>query len=119
MARAVHDLVGRHGLKVSQLEAVVVHGGNARLPRLLARQWRSMSLTTLSWARDWLSDQWEETSWGKKARVERALRNCPGFQDDPGFTLADLVEFIRDRYDLEFRVDPADFGVPDAPTLFE
>jgi 3-oxoacyl-[acyl-carrier-protein] synthase-3 len=38
MAGAVRDLVGRHGLEVAGLGAVVAHGGNGRLPALLARQ---------------------------------------------------------------------------------
>jgi 3-oxoacyl-[acyl-carrier-protein] synthase-3 len=38
MAQAVRDLTRRHGLAVSDLEAVVAHGGNGRMPALLARQ---------------------------------------------------------------------------------
>jgi 3-oxoacyl-[acyl-carrier-protein] synthase-3 len=38
MAGAVRDLAGRHGLGVTDLGAVVAHGGNGRLPALLARQ---------------------------------------------------------------------------------
>ncbi|HKI38541.1 MAG TPA: 3-oxoacyl-[acyl-carrier-protein] synthase III C-terminal domain-containing protein [Gemmataceae bacterium] len=38
MAEGVRTLAGRHGLEVSGLEAVVCHGGNGRLPGLLARQ---------------------------------------------------------------------------------
>jgi 3-oxoacyl-[acyl-carrier-protein] synthase-3 len=38
MAAAVRHLTRRHGLDVSGLEAVVCHGGNGRLPGLLARQ---------------------------------------------------------------------------------
>ena len=30
--------MGRHGLAISQLEGIVAHGGNGRLPALLARQ---------------------------------------------------------------------------------
>lgn len=38
MADAVRDVAGDHGLNVADLEAVVMHGGNGRLPALLARQ---------------------------------------------------------------------------------
>lgn len=38
MAQAVHNLAERHGLAVGDLAAVVVHGGNGRMPALLARQ---------------------------------------------------------------------------------
>jgi 3-oxoacyl-[acyl-carrier-protein] synthase-3 len=37
MAEAVRGLTGQYGLGVSALEAVVCHGGNGRLPALLAR----------------------------------------------------------------------------------
>jgi 3-oxoacyl-[acyl-carrier-protein] synthase III len=37
MADAVHDLAHDHGLGVADLEGVVMHGGNGRLPALLAR----------------------------------------------------------------------------------
>jgi 3-oxoacyl-[acyl-carrier-protein] synthase III len=38
MAQSVRDLAERHGLPVSDLNAVVVHGGNGRLPNLIAMQ---------------------------------------------------------------------------------
>jgi 3-oxoacyl-[acyl-carrier-protein] synthase-3 len=38
MAEGVRALAGRYGLRVNDLEAVVCHGGNGRLPALLARQ---------------------------------------------------------------------------------
>jgi 3-oxoacyl-[acyl-carrier-protein] synthase-3 len=38
VAATVRDLAGRNNLAVSDLEAVVVHGGNGRLPGLLARR---------------------------------------------------------------------------------
>ncbi|HLJ94873.1 MAG TPA: 3-oxoacyl-[acyl-carrier-protein] synthase III C-terminal domain-containing protein [Gemmataceae bacterium] len=38
MARSVRELAGRHGLSISDLDAIVVHGGNGRLPGLLARK---------------------------------------------------------------------------------
>jgi 3-oxoacyl-[acyl-carrier-protein] synthase-3 len=38
MANAVHDVTGRHGLSLSQLAGIVAHGGNGRLPALLARR---------------------------------------------------------------------------------
>lgn len=38
MAQSVRDLAGRHGLDVRDLAAVVAHGGNGRMPGLLARQ---------------------------------------------------------------------------------
>jgi 3-oxoacyl-[acyl-carrier-protein] synthase-3 len=38
MAEAVTDLARQHGLTPADLEAVVAHGGNGRLPGLLARQ---------------------------------------------------------------------------------
>lgn len=38
MAQAVRDLCARHRLDVSGLRAVVAHGGNGRMPELLARQ---------------------------------------------------------------------------------
>jgi 3-oxoacyl-[acyl-carrier-protein] synthase III len=38
MAQSVRELVERHGLKVADLDAVVVHGGNGRLPSLIALQ---------------------------------------------------------------------------------
>ncbi len=38
MARSVRELAGRHELPISQLNAVVAHGGNGRLPGLLARK---------------------------------------------------------------------------------
>ena len=38
MAQSVRDLVAREGLKVTDLDAVVVHGGNGRLPSLVALQ---------------------------------------------------------------------------------
>jgi 3-oxoacyl-[acyl-carrier-protein] synthase III len=37
MAEQVRQLAGRRGLAVTDLEAVVAHGGNGRLPALLAR----------------------------------------------------------------------------------
>jgi 3-oxoacyl-[acyl-carrier-protein] synthase-3 len=53
MAQSVRELVERHGLKVADLDAVVVHGGNGRLPGLVALQlgipveriWSQTSLT--------------------------------------------------------------------------
>lgn len=38
MAAAVRDLTASHGLAVAELGAVVAHGGNGRMPALLARQ---------------------------------------------------------------------------------
>jgi 3-oxoacyl-[acyl-carrier-protein] synthase-3 len=38
MADAVRDLARAHGLAVADLEAVVAHGGNGRMPALLARR---------------------------------------------------------------------------------
>jgi 3-oxoacyl-[acyl-carrier-protein] synthase-3 len=38
MAEAVRQVAARHGLAVGELEAVVAHGGNGRMPGLLARQ---------------------------------------------------------------------------------
>jgi 3-oxoacyl-[acyl-carrier-protein] synthase-3 len=38
MAEAVRDLAGRHGLALADLHAVVAHGGNGRMPALLARR---------------------------------------------------------------------------------
>jgi 3-oxoacyl-[acyl-carrier-protein] synthase III len=38
VAATVRDLAGRNNLAVSELQAVVVHGGNGRLPGLLARR---------------------------------------------------------------------------------
>jgi 3-oxoacyl-[acyl-carrier-protein] synthase-3 len=38
MAQSVREVVERHGLKVTDLQAVVVHGGNGRLPGLVALQ---------------------------------------------------------------------------------
>jgi 3-oxoacyl-[acyl-carrier-protein] synthase-3 len=38
MAQSVRELVERHGFKVADLDAVVVHGGNGRLPALVAMQ---------------------------------------------------------------------------------
>jgi len=38
MADAVRALVQDHGLTLTELEAVIAHGGNGRLPALLARQ---------------------------------------------------------------------------------
>jgi 3-oxoacyl-[acyl-carrier-protein] synthase-3 len=38
MARAVHELAQEDGLGVADLKAVVAHGGNGRLPALLARK---------------------------------------------------------------------------------
>src|SRR5262249_56284725 len=37
LADAVRDLAGRHGLAPDDLAAVVVHGGNGRLPALVAK----------------------------------------------------------------------------------
>ena len=37
MARAVEELIGRHGLTVDDLEGVAVHGGNGRMPSLFSR----------------------------------------------------------------------------------
>ncbi|HEV2946072.1 MAG TPA: 3-oxoacyl-[acyl-carrier-protein] synthase III C-terminal domain-containing protein [Gemmataceae bacterium] len=53
MAQSVRELGERHGLKVADLDAVVVHGGNGRLPGLVALQlgipveriWSQTSLT--------------------------------------------------------------------------
>jgi len=53
MAQSVRELVERHGFKVADLDAVVVHGGNGRLPGLVALQldiptervWSQTSLT--------------------------------------------------------------------------
>ncbi len=38
MAEAVRAIAARHGVDVNALEAVVCHGGNGRMPALLARQ---------------------------------------------------------------------------------
>jgi 3-oxoacyl-[acyl-carrier-protein] synthase-3 len=38
MARSVESLAQKYGLKVAELHAVVTHGGNGRLPGLLARK---------------------------------------------------------------------------------
>jgi 3-oxoacyl-[acyl-carrier-protein] synthase III len=38
MADAVRQMSARHGLNVEQLAAVVAHGGNGRMPALLARR---------------------------------------------------------------------------------
>lgn len=38
MAKAVHELAWRHGLTPADLAAVIAHGGNGRMPALLARQ---------------------------------------------------------------------------------
>jgi 3-oxoacyl-[acyl-carrier-protein] synthase-3 len=38
MARSVRTLARRHGVEVADLDAVVMHGGNGRMPALLARQ---------------------------------------------------------------------------------
>jgi 3-oxoacyl-[acyl-carrier-protein] synthase-3 len=38
MAGAVRDLARAHGLAVTDLEGIVAHGGNGRMPALLARQ---------------------------------------------------------------------------------
>jgi len=38
MAGGVREVAGRHGFDLSQLAAVVAHGGNGRLPGLLARK---------------------------------------------------------------------------------
>jgi 3-oxoacyl-[acyl-carrier-protein] synthase-3 len=38
MAESVRDIAGRHGLFVGALRGVVAHGGNGRIPALLARQ---------------------------------------------------------------------------------
>jgi 3-oxoacyl-[acyl-carrier-protein] synthase-3 len=38
MAQAVRDLARQHGLALADLAAVVAHGGNGRMPALLARQ---------------------------------------------------------------------------------
>jgi len=38
MAQAVQDLAAKHGLALADLAAIVMHGGNARFPALLARR---------------------------------------------------------------------------------
>jgi 3-oxoacyl-[acyl-carrier-protein] synthase-3 len=38
MAQATRALAQKHGLDISQVEAVISHGGNGRMPALLARQ---------------------------------------------------------------------------------
>lgn len=38
MAQVVRDLAQRHGLTIPDLQGVVAHGGNGRMPALLARQ---------------------------------------------------------------------------------
>jgi 3-oxoacyl-[acyl-carrier-protein] synthase III len=38
MAQGVRDVSERHGIQVGDLAAVVAHGGNGRMPALLARQ---------------------------------------------------------------------------------
>jgi 3-oxoacyl-[acyl-carrier-protein] synthase III len=38
MAPAIRDLAQEHGLNVSDLEGVVCHGGNGRMPAIVARQ---------------------------------------------------------------------------------
>src|SRR5262249_17870633 len=38
MAETVQQLCGRHGLTVDQLAAIIAHGGNGRMPALLARR---------------------------------------------------------------------------------
>ena len=85
--------------------------------RVVARL--SYSIPTLDRIRLWVSEHWSKTPRARRARVEEVLRSCPNFNEDPRFTLADLVDFVRDRYDIDFRVDPADFGVRDARELFE
>jgi len=38
MADSVEALAKRHGIEVAQLAAVIAHGGNGRMPALLARK---------------------------------------------------------------------------------
>jgi hypothetical protein len=68
-------------------------------------------------AREWLADQWSKTPPGRRARIERDLQSCRPLADDPKFSLGELLDYLHDRYDIEFRIDPADFGVQDAQEL--
>jgi hypothetical protein len=61
----------------------------------------------------WLAEQWSKTPQGRKAQVERVL-SAPGLQEDPKTTLGELLDYMHDRYSIEFRINPADFGVEDA-----
>jgi hypothetical protein len=83
--------------------------------RVVARRYDQDSYVTT--ARQWLADQWSKTPPGRKAQIERDLRSCPSFADDPKLTLGDLLDHLHDRYDIEFRFDPADFGLRDAEEL--
>jgi 3-oxoacyl-[acyl-carrier-protein] synthase III len=38
MANGIRLIIAAHGLQLDQLDAVVAHGGNGRMPRLLARE---------------------------------------------------------------------------------
>lgn len=86
--------------------------------RVVAR--RCVEDTYVTRTRRWLADQrdaiWKETP---KARVERLLRSCPSLQEDPQFSPGELLDYVHYRYDIEFRIDPTDFGVQDAQELLQ
>src|SRR5205823_13908720 len=48
MAQSVKELAGQQGLDLSQVSAVVAHGGNGRLPGLLARKLSLMTERVLN-----------------------------------------------------------------------
>jgi hypothetical protein len=70
-------------------------------------------------ARQWLADQWSKTPQARKAQIERDLRSCSFFEEDPRFTLGEMLDHVHDRYNIEFRVNPSDFGVRDAQGLLQ
>lgn len=55
-----------------------------------------------------------------KARIERVLTNIPWDREiEETIRLSDLLEFWKDRYDVEFRLNPADFKVKESKEILQ
>jgi hypothetical protein len=85
--------------------------------RVVARHCGQESYAAM--ARGWLADQWSKTPQGRKARIERILQSCPALEEDSKFSPAELLEYVHDRYDIVFLINPADFGLQDAQELLQ
>jgi hypothetical protein len=55
-----------------------------------------------------------------RARIERVLTSIPWDRElQETIRLSDLLEFLKDRYDLEFQLNPADFKVKESAEILQ
>ncbi len=65
----------------------------------------------------WLAAQ-RDAIW-PKARMERLLQSSLELEADPKVSPQELLDLVHDRYEIQFRINPADFGVRDARELLQ